>query len=877
MGKKIDYSATEKAQLTSEGKDSDLSHLQANGARALPSSPSASGWSADAIKRQLYRPSEIIFAWLLRLASAQLALAKSVDNSLDEETKRLDLDIAGLRDLIDDIAQHGIAKFDDDYNVIKDTYVKKAQIVNNVTSEGENNKPLGAGQGYVLQHQIDAIKTLLASDDATLDELQEIVAYIKDNRDLITSITTSKVSVSDIIDNLTSEIANKPLSANQGYVLKGLIDLNTAARHSHENKAVLDAIEEAFTTALKNKLDAIASEAQVNVIEGVQVNGTDLTPDANKKVNVDISGKLDKNASSEAKVYGVSNGNQTMWGVGQGASGAKLVQRTTTGQVNVPETPTANEHAASKKYVDDTIAAIKRDAYKAVDTTTYTTLNSFLATTGEEGFLYLYPIDTSDLMKGYYRYIWENSAWLALGTTQIDLSPYYTAAYTDTLLGGKVEKKTTTGTFVYTHDGNTEGEVAYTPFDEASTLVMRDANRQINIAETPTEDSHATSKKYVDTGLSNKVTKAEHLKALYHLGVGDSASVNNEITTITRKTLYLDLGDLNIGYNSGAVLFYCTLNDAESSTSKLACSGYAYHELEGDGNDPDMCIYLYQHTLYISNHSYTDATAFKTAMKGKRLEIESASSYSEQAPTDQPLSQLDQNGEIWLRGEYEKQLNLLQENIKQSDIWSIYLGDTYLENGKTYYLTISKFINGSRLAFRGTIMLSDYSFRQNGSFTYTGTTGQGTLVLQGTYDSSSVGVAWAMLTETDYHVPYQPYNGPVMHAIDVEGVKLWENGNDLAALNSITIEPIDVTSYSTIKFFFKYFKTERRAVSAEADTTYYSGSQSHIFLSDANQEGSEVASRMITLNQGQIVVGNAYCNGAQSNDYIIITSIYGIK
>lgn len=62
------------------------------------------------------------------------------------------------------------------------------------------------------------------SDDTTLDQLSEIVAYIKSNKSLIDSITTNKVNVSDIINNLTSNVSNKPLSAAQGVVLKALID-----------------------------------------------------------------------------------------------------------------------------------------------------------------------------------------------------------------------------------------------------------------------------------------------------------------------------------------------------------------------------------------------------------------------------------------------------------------------------------------------------------------------------------------------------------------------------------------------------------------------------------------------------------------------------
>ena len=53
------------------------------------------------------------------------------------------------------------------------------------------------------------------------------MAYIKRNRSLIDGITTSKVNVSDIIDNLTTNVTNKPLSAAQGVALKALIDAIT--------------------------------------------------------------------------------------------------------------------------------------------------------------------------------------------------------------------------------------------------------------------------------------------------------------------------------------------------------------------------------------------------------------------------------------------------------------------------------------------------------------------------------------------------------------------------------------------------------------------------------------------------------------------------
>lgn len=125
------------------------------------------------------------------------------------------------------------ANKDGDGNVIKNTYATKtenalkvayADIIDDLTHT-DSNKPLSAKQGKELKKLIDNINTLLTSDDTSLDQLQEIVAYIKNNKTLIDGITTSKVSITDIVDNLTSNgVTNKPLSANQGYLLKGYID-----------------------------------------------------------------------------------------------------------------------------------------------------------------------------------------------------------------------------------------------------------------------------------------------------------------------------------------------------------------------------------------------------------------------------------------------------------------------------------------------------------------------------------------------------------------------------------------------------------------------------------------------------------------------------
>lgn len=76
----------------------------------------------------------------------------------------------------------------------------------------------------ILKELTTKVNTLLDSDDTTLDQMSEVVAYIKANRELLESYTTEKVNVTDIIDNLTTNVSNKPLSAKQGVQLKALID-----------------------------------------------------------------------------------------------------------------------------------------------------------------------------------------------------------------------------------------------------------------------------------------------------------------------------------------------------------------------------------------------------------------------------------------------------------------------------------------------------------------------------------------------------------------------------------------------------------------------------------------------------------------------------
>lgn len=162
--------------------------------------------------------------------------------------------------------------------------VDKTDVVNNLT-DTSTNKPLSANQGRVLKGHIDSILAILQSPDTDLDTLQEIVAYIKSHQSLIESITTTKVNISDIVDNLTTQVANKPLSAKQGYALKALIDLKVSIEDIVDNltsQATNKPVSAKQAYVLKGLIDALSSSK-------ADKSDTDTKAEVNSKISTALA------------------------------------------------------------------------------------------------------------------------------------------------------------------------------------------------------------------------------------------------------------------------------------------------------------------------------------------------------------------------------------------------------------------------------------------------------------------------------------------------------------------------------------------------------------------------------------------------------------
>ena len=109
----------------------------------------------------------------------------------------------------------------DEVGADKSGTASSAVSTHNVNTSAHNDIRL------LIEGLTTRLNALANSDDTTLDQMAEVVAYIKDNRELLEQVTTGKVSVEDIVDNLVTNVKNKPLSAAQGVALKALIDAIT--------------------------------------------------------------------------------------------------------------------------------------------------------------------------------------------------------------------------------------------------------------------------------------------------------------------------------------------------------------------------------------------------------------------------------------------------------------------------------------------------------------------------------------------------------------------------------------------------------------------------------------------------------------------------
>ena len=180
---------------------------------------------------------------------------------------------------------------------LESTKADKTEITAHNTSNTAHNDIR-----LLIQNLTTKLNTIADSDDSTLDQMSEIVEYIKNNKELIDSITTTKVSVSDIINNLVTNVANKPLSAAMGVELKALIDaipdttLATVNEKILEHNVSADAHEDIRNDIVSVQSDATAAQTTADAAQALANNAQDDADEALQRLNsLEVgSGKIDR-------------------------------------------------------------------------------------------------------------------------------------------------------------------------------------------------------------------------------------------------------------------------------------------------------------------------------------------------------------------------------------------------------------------------------------------------------------------------------------------------------------------------------------------------------------------------------------------------------
>ena len=183
----------------------------------------------------------------------KIKVSQIVENSLDNIPKSDNIASSSTVDVATSLAvktvNDKVNTNSSEIEALENSKIAIADIVDNLTSTA-TNRTLSANQGKVLKGLIDNINTLIASDDTTLDEIQEIVNYIKQNKTDLETLGVSNIA------GLQAE-------------LDGLANSITTINASLENKVDKvvgrDLSENNFTDYYKNKLSGIDAGAEVNV------------------------------------------------------------------------------------------------------------------------------------------------------------------------------------------------------------------------------------------------------------------------------------------------------------------------------------------------------------------------------------------------------------------------------------------------------------------------------------------------------------------------------------------------------------------------------------------------------------------------------------
>ena len=270
-------------------------------------------------------------------------------------------------------------------------------------------------------------------------------------------------------------------------------------------------------------------------------------------------------------------------------------------------------------------------------------------------------------------------------------------------------------------------------------------------------------------------------KSYYNLGAYDTYVDNGDGTvTVTRKTGIYNVPinsfvlDANNCFQQNITLpntdkYFIVDSDPESGSEHATSNIYPL----GKWGRDDTFYISPDNWLRVFDNSYSkDATGlaqFKASLEaagGMYILYETDTSYQKKLPANVPLNTLDVNGEQFVRDEWEKALNLLDDSegtLSSQGTAKYFELSPYCEIGKAYTITTYSSANSyGELRRSDESVVSYTNNNQNGSYSLTFTMVEG---YKFNLYFTGAGSWTIMLNEGSHAYPYQPYNGAIVHEI----------------------------------------------------------------------------------------------------------------
>lgn len=218
--------------------------------------------------------------------------------------------------------------------------------------------------------------------------------------------------------------------------------------------------------------------------------------------------------------------------------------------------PTGNYNPATKKYVDDCIAAINQLHFEIVEE---------LPQVGESTIIYMILADDGEGEDYYDEYIYINNTWEKIGSTRIDLSPYATKEYVNSELAAVPEMLATNAageldltnclaghTYMWGYEYN-NGPTSYylnVRVGDKTTYIVyaNDPFRLPLILLTIPESVGTTVGEYVTSHASSTVQNT--FCYVWYAGPTLENDFNHQLVANRRTTLYTQRGNIYLAYNS---------------------------------------------------------------------------------------------------------------------------------------------------------------------------------------------------------------------------------------------------------------------------------------------------------------------------------------